>query len=82
LIIIKYLFSDDIVYKNIIFLYELRKYLNNNIHLVKTKYNFNYIKNIFYIIILNIMGEVGFEPTRFSTPGLKSGSLDHSDTHP
>ena len=27
------------------------------------------------------MGEVGFEPTRFSTPGLKSGSLDHSDTH-
>ena len=22
---------------------------------------------------------VGFEPTRFTTPGLKSGSLDHSD---
>ena len=28
------------------------------------------------------MGEVGFEPTRFTTPGLKSGSLDHSDTRP
>lgn len=26
------------------------------------------------------MSEVGFEPTRFTTPGLKSGSLDHSDT--
>ena len=22
---------------------------------------------------------MGFEPTRFTTPGLKSGSLDHSD---
>lgn len=28
------------------------------------------------------MSEVGFEPTRFTTPGLKSGSLDHSDTRP
>jgi hypothetical protein len=25
------------------------------------------------------MHGVGFEPTRFTTPGLKSGSLDHSD---
>ena len=25
------------------------------------------------------MHSVGFEPTRFTTPGLKSGSLDHSD---
>jgi hypothetical protein len=25
------------------------------------------------------MHPVGFEPTRFLTPGLKSGSLDHSD---
>ena len=25
------------------------------------------------------MHEVGFEPTRLTPPGLKSGSLDHSD---
>ena len=38
----------------------------------------NWVNEIF-IVISSHMHEVGFEPTQRMLPGLKSGSLDHSD---
>ena len=42
-----------------------------------------YIHDLHYLYSKNqtymFLHEVGFEPTRFTTAGLKSASLDHSD---
>ena len=37
------------------------------------------LKKLLEWFLFTFMHEVGFEPTQRTLPGLKSGSLDHSD---